>query len=67
MVNNNLPQDTVEIAIAFNPYFIDSVRVLTSLTYIPSTGFSGSVLANDAQPFFIIREVFESDEDEQGD
>ena len=42
MVNNNLTQDAVEIAIAFNSYFIDSVIV------------------NDAQPVFIIREVSES-------
>ncbi|CDQ79681.1 unnamed protein product [Oncorhynchus mykiss] len=53
MVNNNLTQDAVEIAIAFNSYFIDSVRVLTQNH---STGFLGSVLVNDAQPVFIIRE-----------
>ena len=59
MVNNNLTQDAVEIAIAFNSYFIDSVRVLTQN---PSTGYLGSVLVNDAQPVFIIREVSESGE-----
>jgi hypothetical protein len=57
MVNNNLTQDAIEIAIAFNSYFIDSVRVLTQN---PSTCFLGSVLVNDVQPVFIIREVSES-------
>ena len=56
-MNNNLTQDAVKIAIAFNSYFIDSVRVLTQN---PSTGFVGSVLVNDAQPVFIKREVSES-------
>uniref|UniRef100_A0A8C7CP59 Reverse transcriptase domain-containing protein n=1 Tax=Oncorhynchus kisutch TaxID=8019 RepID=A0A8C7CP59_ONCKI len=57
MVNNNLTQDAVETAIVFIYYFIDSVRVLTQN---PSTCFLGSVLVNDTQPVFIIREVSES-------
>ena len=58
MVNDNLTQDAVEIAIAFNSYFVDSVRVLTQN---PSTGFLGSVLVKDTQPVFIIRKVSESE------
>ena len=54
----SLTQDGVEITTAFNSYFVDSVKVLTQN---PSTGFLGSEPVNYTQPFFIIKEVSESE------